>query len=227
MGINTYNPRLRSPNQAMDSAGPANATQGSMEQNPLEANWTIWYDKRTVSKNAKRGDQNTYESNLEAVGSFDSVGKFWALYNHLKKPDQLEVNSNYHLFKEGIKPMWEDAANEAGGKWVLNIKGSEKNLLPQFWENLVLGLIGETIDQSDEITGAVVSKRRAGDRIAVWTRSADNEAVIMKLGENIRLALEAPRELSLEFQSHQASMKSGSSYSSPAQFSIGPQGGGK
>ena len=52
--------------------------------------------------------------------------------------------------------MWEDDANANGGKWVINLK-SDKNQLNAFWENLVLGMIGETIDVGDEITGAVVS----------------------------------------------------------------------
>ncbi len=56
---------------------------------------------------------------------------------------------------QGIKPMWEDDANANGGKWVINLK-SDKNQLNAFWENLVLGMIGETIDVGDEITGAVV-----------------------------------------------------------------------
>eukprot|EP00658_Telonema_sp_P-2_P044068 TRINITY_DN31937_c0_g1_i1.p1 TRINITY_DN31937_c0_g1~~TRINITY_DN31937_c0_g1_i1.p1 ORF type:complete len:190 (-),score=43.81 TRINITY_DN31937_c0_g1_i1:364-933(-) len=174
-----------------------------------------------------RDSTNTYESNLEAVGSFDSVSRFWQLYNHLKKPDQVELNSNYHLFKEGIKPMWEDPANEKGGKWVLNLRNQDKHMISHYWENLVLGLIGESIDMGDEITGAVVARRRAGDRIAIWTRSAHDEQTIMQLGENIQAALDAPRALYLEFQSHEDSLKTGSSYSSQARYSIGPQPPGK
>ena len=89
----------------------------------------------------------------------------------MRKPDSIETNSNYHLFKkvalhspchalialQGIKPMWEDEANAKGGKWVINLK-SDKNMLNTYWENMVLGMIGETIDVADEITGAVVKQ---------------------------------------------------------------------
>merc|ERR1711865_302333 len=204
------------------SMADSNSTAEDAQENPLESTWTLWYDKRTVNK-GKRGEASVYEGGLEEVANFDTVGKFWALYNHLKKPDTLEINSNYHLFKEGIKPMWEDAANAKGGKWVLNLRNQEKHLLPQYWENLVLVLIGETIDACDEVTGAVVARRKAGDRLAIWTRNADNESVIMKIGENIQEAMDAPRPPYLEFQSHEDSMKSGSSYSSDARYRIGPQ----
>merc|ERR1711907_295022 len=216
--------------QRMDSATSNSTAEERATEHALEATWTFWYDKRGANKSAKRGDSNAYESNLEAVGSFDTVDSFWALYTHMKQPPQLEVNSNYHLFKEGIKPMWEDPANERGGKWVFNVRNTEKQLLGHYWENLVLGLIGETVDASDEITGAVVARRRAGDRIAVWTRTADDEATIMNLGKNIQAALQEARDatnraLYLEFQSHEDSMKSGSSYNSQAKFSIGIQPG--
>ena len=59
--------------------------------------------------------------------------------------------------EQGIKPMWEDPANERGGKWVLNVRNNDKHILGHYWENLVLGMIGETVDASDEITGAVVT----------------------------------------------------------------------
>jgi hypothetical protein len=36
---------------------------------------------------------------------------------------------NYHVFKNGIKPMWEDPQNNKGGKWILLLKGSQKDKL--------------------------------------------------------------------------------------------------
>ena len=35
------------------------------------------------------------------------VEQFWALYGHLARPCELTSSSDYHLFKQGIKPMWE------------------------------------------------------------------------------------------------------------------------
>lgn len=48
---------------------------------------------------------------------------------------------------------------------ILYIKHDRINL-DQYWENLVLGLVGETIDSDgNEICGAVISRRRAGENI--------------------------------------------------------------
>lgn len=35
------------------------------------------------------------------------VQGFWRLYNHLVRPNDLPNTMDYHLFKTGIKPMWE------------------------------------------------------------------------------------------------------------------------
>ena len=89
----------------------------------LQHEWTFWYDKRWV-----RGGEVSYENNLKKIGTFGTVENFWRQvtsltkrtllidcisrhYNHMAKPAQLEWDSNYYLFKKGIKPMWEDEAN--------------------------------------------------------------------------------------------------------------------
>ena len=56
------------------------------------------------------------------------------------------------MFKNGIKPMWEDKNNVRGGKWVVILKGSALDAL---WELVLLALIGETLGDSNEICGAV------------------------------------------------------------------------
>lgn len=41
---------------------------------------------------------------------------------------------DYHLFKSGIKPMWEDSANRRGGKWMVRLR---KGIASRYWEDLV------------------------------------------------------------------------------------------
>lgn len=38
---------------------------------------------------------------------FDQVEQFWKYYAHIVRPSDLTGHSDYHLFKEGIRPMWE------------------------------------------------------------------------------------------------------------------------
>ena len=41
------------------------------------------------------------------------------------KPGDLASHSDFHLFKMGIKPMWEDEANKFGGKWIVRLRKGE------------------------------------------------------------------------------------------------------
>ena len=72
-----------------------------------------------------KGEKKNWENNLKLVGDFATVEDFWSYFNNMRKPSGLEFNSNYHIFKSGIKPMWEDPHNAKGGKWILQCKGEE------------------------------------------------------------------------------------------------------
>jgi len=186
---------------------------------PLEFEWTLWYDKRPATQKRIRGEQEQYESNLRPIGSFGTVEDFWRYYNHLVKPSKMENNSNYHLFKKGVKPMWEDPANAKGGKWVLVVKGPDKGVTDLLWENIVLALIGETLDVDGEVCGAVMSRRKQGDRIAVWNKDRDNEIAVLGMGRKLKALLGVdPSRVQGSYQSHEDSMRSGASYSNPAQY---------
>ena len=42
-----------------------------------------------------------------------------SLYNNIKPPSWLPAGTDFHLFKAGIEPKWEDPTCEHGGKWTI------------------------------------------------------------------------------------------------------------
>lgn len=52
---------------------------------------------------------------LPLFGPSLQVEQFWRFYSHMVRPGDLTGHSDFHLFKEGIKPMWE--VSEHGGPW--------------------------------------------------------------------------------------------------------------
>ncbi|GAA6025815.1 hypothetical protein JCM10207_000643 [Rhodosporidiobolus poonsookiae] len=172
-------------------------------KHPLYSPWTLWFDSASKQDKAKSWDEA-----LSKVVSFQSVEDFWGLYNNIVAPSLLSANSNYYLFKEGIKPAWEDAANEQGGKWSVQLpRGKYTDAIDAFWLYTMLAAIGETFETpfvspssapasdstsptplpstfSNEITGVIVSARKAFFRINIWTRSASAPEVKERI-ENI------------------------------------------
>lgn len=74
-----------------------------------------------------------------AAGRFGSCEQFWSLYSHLVKPGDLASHSDFHLFKMGIKPMWEDEANKFGGKWIVRLRKGNLNIFCiRAWANCTI-----------------------------------------------------------------------------------------
>ncbi|KAJ3805171.1 hypothetical protein F5876DRAFT_91611 [Lentinula aff. lateritia] len=143
-----------------------------------------------------------YEANLTVIGSFTTVEQFCRYFNSLKPPSLLERNSNYHLFKSPIKPMWEDPANASGGKWVLTMRNNPE-LLYRCWGWLCMALVGEELEEGgDEICGAVVSLRAKVDRIQVWTRRKDDVEKLNAIGKKLVKLLDVGEQdgIGLEFR---------------------------
>jgi len=123
---------------------------------------------------------------IKKVITFDSVEEFWGLYNNIIPPSSLPQKANYYLFREGIIPAWEDAANKDGGKWSIQLpKDKNRNNVDRMWLYTMLAAIGETYEpgppQVSEpsaplspslITGVIVSTRPQFYRVSIWTRMA-------------------------------------------------------
>jgi translation initiation factor 4E len=194
-------------------------------EHPLEYQWTIYHDTKakvpfTPASSAGQfqptpppsstqegfvaqpAESTDYEAGLTVVGEFSTVEEFCRYFNWLKPPSNLERNSNYHLFKSGIKPMWEDEANANGGKWVLTMKNNPA-LLDRCWNWLAMALVGEELEEGqDLICGAVVSLRSKVDRIQVWTRGKDDVEKLNGIGKKLVKLLDVSEAdgIGLEFQ---------------------------
>lgn len=102
---------------------------------------------------------------------FTQVKEFWRIYSHLVRANDLPNGYEYHFFRDGITPLWEDNKNRNGGKWIVRLN---KGMGSRVWEDTLLTLIGEEFGLGDEICGAVISCKYSEDVIAVWNRNAGN-----------------------------------------------------
>lgn len=90
------------------------------------------------------------------------------------------ILNGFSLFKKGIKPEWEDAANAQGSEFQCRKTMSLQEIDVQ-WENLVLAAIGEMMDERDEVCGVrVVDKSKKGNsrqifRLEIWLRGREED----------------------------------------------------
>lgn len=59
------------------------------------------------------------------------------MFNHLKKPSELPVGADLHLFKEGCEPSWESCLS--GGTWLMILEPHTHGIaeLDKMWIHLV------------------------------------------------------------------------------------------
>jgi len=169
-------------------------------RHPLRTPWTLWYEFNLTT--GKRPSTTQWGENLKEVFTFATVEDFWRLYNNISPPSQIQFGCSYNLFKKGIEPKWEDAANSKGGRWTVIISKS-KTILDRMWLWLMLGAIGQVVEEdSDQICGLVVNVRKGQDKLSIWTKDAEDKDAAMKIGERLKRLLELPQGLGLGYQGH-------------------------
>jgi translation initiation factor 4E len=149
------------------------AARGNDSPWPLKYTWVIWYRPPT-SKNSD------YEKSTRPMCKISTAQHFWQVYSHLKHPSGLPTVSDYHFFRDGIRPVWEDDENRKGGKWILRLK---KGVADRYWEDLLMAMIGDQFAEAgEEVCGAVVSVRSGEDVFSIWTKNDGGRNVKIRWG---------------------------------------------
>lgn len=189
---------------------PATTNDNNNTENEhlLENKWVLWYRPPANSAaNAK-----TWETSQKIKFTSETVEAFWRGYNELARirPGH-PVNCDYSLFKEGVKPMWEDEFNKNGGRWTYTVERRQTNMnnvpipsvIAQAWLDVMLCLIGEGFDPYGDMIGGGVCGLRGSKggpksnenmiaKIHIWTKDASNAEANMKIGEILQEVLHAP-----------------------------------
>jgi len=89
-------------------------------------------------------------------------------------PSQLPLGTDYYLFREGIKPSWEDPMNVNGGRWLSILPNKSalprdklNSTLDKFWLNLAMSVIGALYgEDNDKICGVAAHLRKNHDKVS-------------------------------------------------------------
>jgi len=187
---------------------------------------------------------------LKEVVTFDSVEEFWGVYvsitslsppnqirrtnpcprlqNNITPTSELAIKSDYHLFKSGVRPEWEDQQNKHGGKWSYSFYKKDKPHVPidDLWLHTMLAAIGETLENEgdNEVMGVVVNVRKGFYRIGLWTKtmgkgvqgkgrggvSEENKNVLLGIGTRFKEVLTLEGGETVEFSGHADAANQGS-----------------
>ncbi len=149
--------------------------------------WVLW---KHIGGHKK--DPQQWKDSMKVLCKFSTIEDFWRYFNHIPHPGQVffdgdskkrvgsnnEIIEEYSLFKKGIEPEWDDPRNKPGGEWFWRA-GMDGEVLDLFWQNIVLGVIGETMEDPTmgfHINGARVvdkSKNYPIFKLELWLDTKD------------------------------------------------------
>ncbi|GBE61087.1 translation initiation factor [Babesia ovata] len=182
---------------------------------PLKNKWVIW---EQIVKNHDQRHNADYKCHTRPLVSFDSPSELSTsqrLFRECTDGSQHVVDA-IMIFRDGIEPMWEDVMNKDGGHFDYRFKPGEVGqfIVDEFWNNIILGLIGGDMPHAHLINGVRLVDKLATRfpvvRIEVWFQNLgeDNDATqLMKsigtcMARRLRLAarrhgLRRPRDVGL------------------------------
>jgi len=147
------------------------------------------------------------------VVTFDSVQNFWSVWNGVPQPSELLDNKRFFremptgsapqsidaimIFREGIEPQWEDKANATGGHFQIQLKPtSGGGQIDEYWNNLVLAMIGETMEAGQHVTGVRLVDKLTGKgkvtdaiRLELWYHSKATPKEVLDLKKSVERAM--------------------------------------
>ncbi|KAJ2156849.1 hypothetical protein GGF46_004911 [Coemansia sp. RSA 552] len=196
-------PTARHPTASAD--GPS-AVPGACapDEHPLRFAWSFWFMHRAPGHKI-----SDYEAAMTRIATFASVEAFWAVYGHLKRADTVPTITDYHMFRAGVRPVWEDSVNINGGKWMIRLR---KGLAARMWERLAMAVVGDIFGVADEICGIVLSIRNSEDIISLWNKTAFDTKATLHIRDTMKLTMGLPAECILEYKAHNDSLRDNSSF---------------
>lgn len=177
----------------IDEENDESMIEALQEPRKLRDNWVLW--EQVVQE--KGGG---YADATKKVTSFNTVQDFFAIWNGIPQPSELLESKRIMreqrngqsvaidaimIFKDGITPEWEHEKNACGGHFQIQLKSSVGGgQIDEYWNNLVLAVVGGTLEPAELITGIRLVDKLSGPKVAnairieLWfTKFGDTGAV--------------------------------------------------
>ena len=187
----------------MSTIPPAKITYNQIEakKTKLQNKFSFWYriSEDLYQTQAKQYiDKKEYENQVKKIAEFDSIEDFWAIFQHLRKLDSCKPGIEFQMFKDPVKPMWEDENNKNGGRITIKLR---KGFTTIIWEEMIFALIGDVLPKEikDEINGIVVTSRKDFNTLQIWIKNYETKTN-NNIESCIRDLLQIPPEVILEFK---------------------------
>ncbi|KIW64660.1 hypothetical protein PV04_09578 [Phialophora macrospora] len=181
---------------------------------PFQYLWWLWHSKSShtpaaasttpPARSISQPTIDAYQLSL-LVENVADIAAFYRIFNNLPWTS-IRWGDSIHIFRAGVRPLWEDEENRRGGRWLIRVRpdpgahadadarvgvvddgegqhGRRKDV--RTWEEVCLLCLGER----DHILGVSFSPRANFTHISIWTKQGDNSRSILLLERAILTGL--------------------------------------
>ena len=146
----------------------------------------------------KETNKNNFFEKIKKTITIESLKDLTAFYGNFKKPKDMPNGCEVYLFKEGIKPLWEDERNQNGGSFFLHIK---KTFANKIWENFLTSIVSEELEELKKVNGIIMRVLLLEVVFYIWTSdlTKEEERVLIQWVKN---TAGLSSKIKLEFKRH-------------------------
>lgn len=124
---------------------------------------------------------STFSTRLTLLAdSVPDIGVFYKIYNNFPW-ESLKLKDSVHIFRAGVKPLWEDPENLDGGAFTIKVRRDEGRAIKAWEEVCLLGCGGELQAAfteagitRDHVLGMSYSPRLYWGHITIWTKKGES-----------------------------------------------------
>ena len=162
---------------------------------PITFTCSLDAHKGRKSQNKSKQEEKEFFEKIIKIADVENMSEFWQVFQHLKKPNQCPIGTDYHIFKKGIIPMWEDEMNKHGGKLSVLLTWKLTNII---WEEATFNFAKGLLPHYEYINGIVISMRPKFAVLSFWIKTNTSSAV-EKIRNALSVMLQAPSPNCIDF----------------------------
>jgi hypothetical protein len=134
----------------------------------LADTFTLWYHSST--------NQDWSLESYNEIFNFNTVDELLTLVKTALAHKKLITYGMFFIMRQGVKPIWEDPENSAGGCVTWKI---EKDEIGDCWENICLMLASDGFSSLREygINGISISPKKNNNILKLWLKTAPSSPI--------------------------------------------------
>ena len=189
------NLKPKNKNQSQNQNTISNSIFNMSHFNPITFSCSLNTHSVKKSKSKPIQKEQEFFEKIIKIADVSNINEFWEVFQHLKKPNQCPTGSDYHIFKKGIFPMWEDKLNMDGGKLSVLLTIKYANVI---WEEVAFNFSQGLLPYYDYINGIVISMRPKFMVLSFWIKCGNN-SLVEKIRNALSGLLQTPSQNCIDF----------------------------